>query len=90
MISIDFINSLNNSISGIYLFAYGSLQPGPACTANGFIGQLTVQGTDFAVLAIALATVFALRGADMVPDVSLRGKIIVSVAVWTMPVITSE
>jgi hypothetical protein len=40
---LDLINALNNSISGIYYLSTGSISAGPACTANGFIGQLSVQ-----------------------------------------------
>jgi hypothetical protein len=40
---LDFINALNNSISGIYSIVRGSIPTGSICTANGFIGQLSVQ-----------------------------------------------
>ncbi|KAG9239363.1 G protein-coupled glucose receptor regulating Gpa2-domain-containing protein [Amylocarpus encephaloides] len=86
----DFINSFNNSISGIYMFANdGGLSDGGKCTVNGFIGQMSVQGTDFAILLIAMATVFALRGNQPILDTSLKSKIILSFCVWLVPFTTS-
>ena len=45
MYSLEFTNSLNNTISGIYILAAGDIPKAPtaACVANGYIGQLTVQ-----------------------------------------------
>ena len=40
----DFINSVNNSVSGLIVIATDHLLvDSPSCTANGFIGQLSVQ-----------------------------------------------
>ncbi|CZR68659.1 uncharacterized protein PAC_18558 [Phialocephala subalpina] len=87
---VDFFNALNNSISGIYLFAKGRLSPGPLCTANGFFGQMTVQGTDFSILLIAFATVFALRGRHpAISNVSWKSKLLVTLCVWFVPVTTA-
>lgn len=55
--SLDFINALNNTMSGIYYIARGSIPTGLACTANGFIGQLSVQvyiGTEIPHLQVYL------------------------------------
>ncbi len=42
--SLDFLNSLNNSIAGLYILAKREgLRPGPACVFNGVVGQITVQ-----------------------------------------------
>ena len=46
----EFINSLNNSISGLYVVInHGQLQDGPVCELNGWVGQFSVQvsGQDF-------------------------------------------
>jgi hypothetical protein len=40
----DFINSVNNSVSGLIVLGTNHLlMDSPSCTANGFIGQLSVQ-----------------------------------------------
>lgn len=46
-IATEFINSLNNSISGIYAIVNeGSITLGPACSLNGWVGQWSVQVSD--------------------------------------------
>jgi hypothetical protein len=42
---VDFLNSLNNSIAGLYILSNrtGSMRYGPACVLNGLVGQITVQ-----------------------------------------------
>lgn len=42
----EFINSLNNSISGLYVLTRGPTTPGVACTLNGWVGQWSVQVRD--------------------------------------------
>ncbi|KAK0229408.1 hypothetical protein EDD85DRAFT_1026875 [Armillaria nabsnona] len=49
----DFVNGVNNGISRAVVLATGPLAQSPACTANGFIDQLSVQATDTSILAIA-------------------------------------
>ncbi|KAK9721297.1 hypothetical protein K7432_003525 [Basidiobolus ranarum] len=56
----DFSNSLNNVVSGVKQYKEGSLQPDIFCTANGFIGQLTVQAQDFSTLLTAIVTFVAI------------------------------
>ncbi|KAI8868921.1 hypothetical protein GQ42DRAFT_124500, partial [Ramicandelaber brevisporus] len=56
----DFINSFNNTISGIKFVSTGSLHTGVRCTINGFVGQWTVQASDFFVLLMAIATYLSL------------------------------
>ena len=44
MLCADFINAVNNCLSGSYIMAKNhGLRNGPSCTANGFIEQLSVQ-----------------------------------------------
>ncbi|KAH8659353.1 hypothetical protein BGZ60DRAFT_415099 [Tricladium varicosporioides] len=65
------------------------LSNGAKCTLNGFIGQLTVQGTDFSILLIAVATVTALRGKQPLFDTGIRSKALVLFCVWLVPITTS-
>jgi hypothetical protein len=42
--AVEFINSLNNSISGIHVLVHRSMiTPGAACSVNGWVGQWSVQ-----------------------------------------------
>ena len=42
--TIDFLNSLNNSVGGLYILAHKKgIDPGRACVFKGFVGQVTVQ-----------------------------------------------
>ena len=41
---VDFLNSLNNSVSGLYILASKTdLHKGPICVFNGVVCQITVQ-----------------------------------------------
>ncbi|KAF4954073.1 hypothetical protein FSARC_12240 [Fusarium sarcochroum] len=85
----EFINTLNNSISGIIFLKTGHLKPGAACVANGFIGQLSVQAADFSVLAIAVITLLTVTRYLYIPTTSTIRKAFICVAIWIMPFITS-
>ncbi|KAG6355739.1 hypothetical protein INS49_003704 [Diaporthe citri] len=85
----EFINTLNNSISGFIYVGTKKLNPGPACTANGFIGQLTVQAVDFTILAIVLVTLLTITRKTYLPDVSIWAKALICASTWIVPVITS-
>ncbi|KAK9727463.1 hypothetical protein K7432_001796 [Basidiobolus ranarum] len=56
----DFLNSLNNTVSGIQLGKEGVIHPGTFCSINGFVGQVTVQAQDFSTLLIAVVTYSAI------------------------------
>ncbi|KAF2085815.1 hypothetical protein K490DRAFT_45755 [Saccharata proteae CBS 121410] len=87
----DFLNSLNNSVSGIYVVTTrGAVPPGSACTFNGWFGQITVQATDFSILAIAIATLLTVTRKSYLPDVSLWKKVAICGSVWVVPSITSS
>ncbi|KAL1638642.1 hypothetical protein SLS58_008760 [Diplodia intermedia] len=88
--SRQFINSLNNSISGIINVRDHALSPSPACTLNGWIGQLSVQAADFSILAIALVTVLTITRKTYMPDASLGRKVMICTSVWIVPIITSS
>ncbi|KAK2614743.1 hypothetical protein N8I77_001548 [Diaporthe amygdali] len=85
----EFINTLNNSISGFIYVRNRKLTPGPACTANGFIGQLTVQAVDFTILAIVLVTLLTITRKTYLPDVSVWAKALICASTWIIPIITS-
>ncbi|KAK0197632.1 G protein-coupled glucose receptor regulating Gpa2-domain-containing protein [Armillaria mellea] len=90
----DFINGVNNGISGAVVLAKGPLTQSPACTANGFIGQLSVQATDTSILAIAVVTVLIVTATheswlgDSKRD-KMRFVTIICACTWVMPLITS-
>ncbi|GME65006.1 Glucose receptor Git3 [Neofusicoccum parvum] len=85
----EFINSLNNSISGIIFVRTHNLTPGPACTFNGWVGQLSVQAADFSILAIALVTVLTITRKTYMPNAALGKKVLICLSVWVVPIITS-
>lgn len=85
----EFMNTLNNSISGFIYVRTRKLSPGPACTANGFIGQITVQAVDFTILAIVLVTLLTITRKTYLPDVSIWAKTLICASTWIVPIITS-
>ncbi|KAG7118231.1 hypothetical protein HYQ44_005374 [Verticillium longisporum] len=85
----EFINSLNNTVSGFIYMRTRGLQPGAACTVNGFVGQLSVQAADFSILAIALVTLLTVTGTVYMPKASLARKATICGAVWAVPMATS-
>ncbi|KAF4549306.1 Hypothetical protein D9617_22g066520 [Elsinoe fawcettii] len=86
----EFINSANNAISGIITFARGSsLVPSPGCTANGFIGQLSVQAADFGILSIAVSTAMVVTRTKRVRDYSKLTRVMICAFVWVVPTITA-
>jgi hypothetical protein len=86
----DFTNALNNSSSGLWLVIRQTpIVDSPACVANGFIGQLSVQATDCSILMIAIITLLSLRQVVTAQDASLMSKVLVCATAWVLPVITS-
>ncbi|GME48478.1 hypothetical protein GTA08_BOTSDO08764 [Neofusicoccum parvum] len=87
----EFINSLNNSISGIYAVSHrGIIDRGTACTINGWVGQWSVQAADFSILAIAIITLLTITRQTYMPNASLSRKILICASVWLVPTITSS
>ncbi|KAF9003616.1 hypothetical protein BDQ17DRAFT_1326000 [Cyathus striatus] len=88
----DFINALNESISGLYIvITKKPLTSSPLCTANGFIVQVATQATDCAILAIAITTVFNITRYRLQSPHAIwdRSKItLVTIAIWFLPVVT--
>lgn len=60
-----------------------------ACTFDGWIGQLSVQATDFSILAISLATLTVVLQKHSAAEASLRKKTLICLSVWVVPLITS-
>ncbi|PVH79570.1 hypothetical protein DL98DRAFT_630983 [Cadophora sp. DSE1049] len=85
----DFFNALNNSISGTYVMVHKSIPKGSACTINGWIGQMTVQATDFTILFITIATVITLRKWNYKPRIDQTTKRIITCCIWIVPMATS-
>ncbi|KAK1851679.1 hypothetical protein CCHR01_05673 [Colletotrichum chrysophilum] len=85
----EFINSLNNTISGIIFIKDKDLRPGAACVLNGMIGQLSVQASDFSILAIAVVTFLTITRKTYMPNTSTFRKFIICASVWVVPIITS-
>lgn len=89
-IRAEFVNSFNNSVSGIiYVKARRDLEPGAACMVNGFVGQLSVQAADFSVLAIAVMTLLTVTRMAYMPNSSQTKRVGICAAVWIVPFITS-
>ncbi|KAK2011531.1 hypothetical protein LZ32DRAFT_648427 [Colletotrichum eremochloae] len=85
----EFINSLDNSISGIIYIKNKELLPGPACIMNGMVGQLSVQASDFSILAIAVVTFLTITRKTYMPDSSTFRKVMICAAIWIVPITTS-
>lgn len=86
---VEFLNTLNNSISGSIYVRTKKLNSGPACVANGFVNQLTVQAVDFTILAIVIVTLLTITQKTYLPSVSFQAKTIICLSTWAVPIITS-
>ncbi|CAA9965779.1 glucose receptor git3 [Pyrenophora teres f. maculata] len=86
----EFINSLNNSISGIFVFTHGKTSPGIACTINGWVGQWSVQAADFSILAIAIITLLTITRTTYMPNTCLAKKALICASVWVVPTTTAS
>ncbi|KAF6817223.1 hypothetical protein CPLU01_13631 [Colletotrichum plurivorum] len=89
LLNAEFINSLDNSISGIIYIKNKELSPGPACVLNGMVGQLSVQASDFSILAIAVVTFLTITRKTYMPNASTFRKVVICLSVWIIPIITS-
>lgn len=85
----EFVNTLNNTISGIIYLRDHALYPSTACTINGFIGQMSVQASDFSILVIALVTLLTITRTTYMPNASRWRKVGICVSVWVVPFITA-
>ncbi|KAJ5056906.1 G protein-coupled glucose receptor regulating Gpa2-domain-containing protein [Bipolaris maydis] len=86
----EFINSVNNSVSGIWVVAHQhDLSDGVACSLNGWVGQWSVQAADFSILAIAIVTLLTITRKTYMPNVSTLKKVLICSSCWIMPTISS-
>ncbi|KAJ3567864.1 hypothetical protein NPX13_g6623 [Xylaria arbuscula] len=86
--SIDFINSANNTISGAIYVRDHALYSGAACRFNGWIGQVSVQATDFSILAIGISTLLVVARMTQPAKISRLQIICVCLSVWIIPLTT--
>ncbi|KAF1925290.1 uncharacterized protein M421DRAFT_70201 [Didymella exigua CBS 183.55] len=86
----EFLNSLNNSISGSAAVARRRpLLPGTACEVNGWAGQFSVQAVDFSILAITLITLLTIQLRSFVIYASTATKALICLCIWIVPLCTS-
>ncbi|KZM25619.1 integral component of membrane [Ascochyta rabiei] len=86
----EFLNALNNSVSGIAVVARREpLLPGTACTFNGLAGQFSVQAVDFSILAITLVTLLTIQLRSFIIYASTATKLCICLSIWMVPLCTS-
>ncbi|CAN8105594.1 unnamed protein product [Discula destructiva] len=85
----EWMNTLNNTISGSIYLRDHALYPGTACTLNGFFGQLSVQAADFSILLIAVVTLVTITRTAFLPFASNTKKVAICLSVWVIPIITA-
>ena len=91
---LDLINSLNNTVSGCALLARGyqispETDPSAKCIANAWIGQFSVQATDFNVLIISIIVCYSVFSRRQAIAPSTRATVLVCAAAWIPGLITS-
>ncbi|KAG5970415.1 hypothetical protein E4U55_001681 [Claviceps digitariae] len=91
----DFINSLNNTISGAAVLAQGytltaKAPTTPACIANAWIGQFSVQAVDFNILIISIVVLLTVFRTHLLSNASPRHTLLLCVAAWIPGLITSN
>ncbi|KAF4589104.1 hypothetical protein GQ602_002993 [Ophiocordyceps camponoti-floridani] len=91
----DFINSLNNTISGAFVLSskdQASVDDTPdvACIANAWIGQFSVQAVDFNILIISIIVLYTVLNSRLVSEPSTWATVGICIAAWIPGLITSE
>ncbi|KAK4505843.1 hypothetical protein PRZ48_003808 [Zasmidium cellare] len=90
----DWINALNNTISGAIALSRRNdekqLTKGPACTANGYIGQFSVQAIDFNILIISFAVLLTVRQSSITMEPPWWAIVLICILPWIPSVITSN
>lgn len=90
----DWMNSLNNTISGAVALHRRNeaepLGPGPACTANAYIGQFSVQAIDFGILVISLSVLLTVRQPRFMIEPPWWQMLAVCSIPWIPPIITCK
>ncbi|KAK1671592.1 G protein-coupled glucose receptor regulating Gpa2-domain-containing protein [Colletotrichum godetiae] len=88
----DFVDMVNNTVTGLLVLKYGTLDqviPSGGCTMNAWVGQLTVQTTDFNILFISITVLLTVNKNHLLQDSSLRRIVAVCLCAWIPGVITS-
>ncbi|KAJ3538010.1 hypothetical protein NM208_g6090 [Fusarium decemcellulare] len=89
----DFINSCNNTVSGIFVLKNGyaspQVSPGAGCLANAWVGQFSVQAIDFNILVISLSVLLVVQRQQVLSDSSRIMTTIVCVLPWIPGTVTS-
>ncbi|KAF5599544.1 hypothetical protein FPANT_3297 [Fusarium pseudoanthophilum] len=89
----DFINSLNNTVSGILAIKDGyadpKASPSTGCVANAWVGQFSVQAIDFNILIISVSVLLAVQRQQILDDSSRLMTAIVCLVPWIPGTITS-
>ncbi|KAE9565673.1 hypothetical protein CGMCC3_g18142, partial [Colletotrichum fructicola] len=85
----EFINSANNTVSGIIYIRDRGLRRGTACVLNSVIGQLSVQASDFSILAIAIATLLVVKQKTSMAEGTFLERVSICFCVWLVPIATS-
>jgi hypothetical protein len=90
----DFINSLNNTVSGILAIKDGyadpKASPSTGCVANAWVGQFSVQAIDFNILIISVSVLLAVQRQQILDDSSRLMTAIVCLVPWIPGTITSK
>ncbi|KAM5527923.1 hypothetical protein FOXYSP1_19797 [Fusarium oxysporum f. sp. phaseoli] len=88
----DLADMINNTISGSLALKYGPLDQvltKGQCTANAWVGQLTVQTIDFNILFISITVLLTVQKAYLLQDSSLRSVMLICLCAWIPGIITS-
>ncbi|RDA94912.1 hypothetical protein CP533_0118 [Ophiocordyceps camponoti-saundersi (nom. inval.)] len=89
----DFINSLNNTISGAIVLSHGERptdeKASPACIANAWVGQFSVQAVDFNILIISIIVLYTVLNSRIVSEPPTWATIVICIAAWIPGLITS-
>ncbi|PHH67532.1 hypothetical protein CDD82_1388 [Ophiocordyceps australis] len=89
----DFINSLNNTISGAIVLSRGnqpqSLAPDAACLANAWVGQFSVQAVDFNILIISIVVLYTVLNSRIITESSTITTVGICALAWLPGLITS-
>ncbi|KAG6042356.1 hypothetical protein E4U17_001506 [Claviceps sp. LM77 group G4] len=90
----DFINSLNNTISGAVVLFEGHTRTGraettPSCVLNAWVGQFSVQAVDFNILIISIVVLLTVFRTHLLSDASQRKTILLCAAAWVPGFVTS-
>lgn len=91
--SSDFVDMVNNTVTGIILLRDGPLDqsiPAGGCTMNAWVGQLTVQTTDFNILFISITVLLTVNKNHLLQDSSLLRILVVCLCAWIPGIITSR